>query len=33
MVVPEQERKAMLMIMHEGHQGMCCMRAVVRMYV
>ena len=33
MVVPEPGRKAMLMLLHEGHQGMCRMKALARMYV
>ena len=33
MVVPEPGRKAMLMLLYEGHQGMCRMKALARMYV
>ena len=33
MVVPEPGRKAMLMLLHEGHQGMCHMKALARMSV
>ena len=33
MVVPEPGRKTMLMLLHEGHQGMCRMKALARMYV
>ena len=32
-MVPEPGRKAMLMLLHEGHQRMCGMKALARMYV
>ena len=33
MVVPEPGRKAMLMLLHEGHKGMCHTKALARMYI
>ena len=32
-MIPEPGRKAMLILLHEGYQGMCGMKALARMYV